>query len=258
MTPGLFITGTDTGVGKTAVTAGMAHLLRAHGLSVGVMKPIQTGCVMRHGRRIAPDARLLLRSAGSRSAHPGEYPDRPDGRMKTENDWACPYRFKEAVSPLVASQREGIPIDVNRIKSAYRCLAARNQVMLVEGTGGLLAPITRQLFSVDLALALGLPLLVVARRGLGTLNHTLLTVRWAQQTGATVIGVVFNSPDSSRMTLADRTNPKTFSELSSLPVLGIIPYLGKMEGGKKGLSRMGLFGNYLDKCLHHLGIKLDP
>lgn len=246
MLEGVFVTGTDTGVGKTVVAAGLAALFGKRGLSVGVMKPIQTGCPSRRGQRIATDARFLLKAAQAQ----GEYP----GQVKDEIEWVCPYRFKDPLAPLVAAGREGITINLDRIAEAYRNLSSRHGIMVVEGIGGLLTPITPTLSSLDLAFFLKLPLLVVAHTRLGTLNHTLLTVRWAQQVGATVLGVVFNNPRPSSKSLAEKTNPQVFAGLSSVPVLGTIPFMSGICVEKGCLGRVRSLGRYLNQGIRRLGI----
>ncbi len=239
---GFFITGTDTGVGKTVVAAGLAALFRKNGLNVGVMKPIQTGCLSRGGERIAVDARFLLQAAGA------------DDPM----DQVCPYRLKIPAAPLVAAEQEGATIDLDRIEDAYRRLSSRHRVMVVEGIGGLLTPITPTATVMDLARRLTLPLIIVAHTRLGTLNHTLLTVRCAQQSGATVMGIIFNHPGGASRSLAEKTNPEVFSRLCPVPVLGTIPFMSGISVETGRLGRVRGLGHYLNEGLHNRGIKLNP
>ncbi|MBI3596768.1 MAG: dethiobiotin synthase [Nitrospirae bacterium] len=238
---GIFITGTDTGVGKTIVAAGLAAQFKKSGFDVGVMKPIQTGCRSRRGERIAPDARFLLEAAG----------------VDDPMDWVCPYRFKTPAAPLVAADHERKTIDLGRIAEAYRHLASRHRVVVVEGIGGLLTPITPTVSAIDLALLLKLPLIVVASTRLGTLNHTLLTVRWAQQAGATVLGIILNCPRPSARSVAEKTNSQVISRLCPIPVLGTIPFMAGVSVEKGCLGRVRTLADYLKEGLHHLGIKLD-
>jgi dethiobiotin synthetase len=239
---GIFITGSDTGVGKTVVAAGLAALLRKNGLDVGVMKPISTGCISRRGERIAFDARFLLRAAG----------------VEDPIDLVCPYRLKTPAAPLVAAEQEGITIDLDRIEKTYRQLSNRHRVILVEGIGGLLTPITPTATVIDLAHRLQLPLIIVSSTRLGTLNHTLLTVRWAQQTGAIVLGVIFNRPCRASRSLAEKTNPAVFSRLCSVPVLGTVPFMSGISVEAEWLNGVRNIGHYLEEGIHHLGIKLNP
>jgi len=237
---GYFITGTDTGVGKTVVAAGLTALLRNNGLDVGVMKPVSTGCISRQGKRIALDARFLLRAAGA----------------EDPIDLVCPYRFRAPAAPLVAAEEESEAIDLDRIEGAYRLLSNRHWIMVVEGIGGLLTPISPGESVIDLAKRLELPLIIVSSTRLGTLNHTLLTVRGAQQAGLIVLGVIFNRPDPGSRSFAEKTNPAVFSRLCSVPVLGAVPFMRGISVEEGRLGGIRNIGHYLEKGIHHLGIKL--
>lgn len=160
---GLFITGTDTGVGKTAVLAALLCALRRAGRDAVPMKPVQTGCRRTRRGLVPPDLESVLRSAGF---PPGTSRDR---RM-------CPYRFSPACSPHLAASRAGTRIRLSVIQKAFRQLAREHDTVLVEGAGGLLVPMNERETMLDLMKALALPVVVVARPGLGTLNHTLLTL----------------------------------------------------------------------------------
>ena len=170
---GLFVTGTDTGIGKTVVTGALARALRARGVDAGVAKPVQSG---NRADDPAGDAMTLLRLSGL------------DGDPRE----VCPFSFEPALAPLVAARLQGATLDQEAVVEAVERLAARHELMLVEGAGGLLVPLGEDWTIADLALRLGLPLLVVARAGLGTVNHTLLTVNEARRRGLDVAGVVLN------------------------------------------------------------------
>ena len=214
---GFFITGTDTEVGKTVVACAVAAWCRAQGINVGVMKPVATG-----GRRItasgrarwlSEDARCLARAAGVR------------------DPWALvnPVCLQEPLAPLTAALRAGRPIRLERVLRAYRRLRARHGVVVVEGLGGLLVPLTWTVTVADLAERLGLPLVIVSRPDLGTLNHTLLSLAYARQRGLKVAGVVFNharAVTSDRMACVARaTNPGLIGRLGGVPILGVLPRL---------------------------------
>jgi dethiobiotin synthetase len=199
---GLFITGTDTGVGKTIVTAGLVASLRDSGMDIGVMKPIETGFSLR-----SSDAVFLQEIAG----------------VEDSLDSICPYRFKHPLSPFTAAKIENLSIRFERIGHVYEELQQSHQALLVEGAGGLLVPITRQKMMADLALYLKLPILIISRTGLGTINHTLLSVEVARWRGIEVAGVVFNHL-SPRRGLAERTNPSIIRHFLDVPVLGEVPY----------------------------------
>jgi dethiobiotin synthetase len=231
MNRGFFITGTDTAVGKTMVTAALAALLRAARIDVGVMKPILTGCRRRHGRWILSDTRLLLRAAST---------DDPPTLV-------TPYRFSLPASPLAAAQAARRPIDLHRIDAAYRALARRHDLMLVEGSGGLLVPLTTRSTTADLIDRLNLPVVIVARAGLGTINHTLLTVEAARRRRLTVVGIILNQPTPPRRDPSVAGNRALLRALTGLPVIGPLGYRRGLErrtvnewrrwmirGGRKG------------------------
>ncbi len=207
---GLFITGTDTGCGKTTVGCALAAAARAQGLVVRVLKPVETGCPEHPGGRGAPDAEALARAAGD------------DGPP----DAICPYRLRLAASPAVAARAEGLSIDVGRIEKAFEQAAARADLVLVEGAGGLRVRLGPEIDMAALAARLELPLLVVARAALGTYNHTQLTLEAAAARGLRMLGVVVShtAPDLSA---ADRSNLEAL--LGDLPValLGELGYAAR-------------------------------
>src|SRR3990167_2155347 len=149
MNKGIFITGMDTGVGKTVVTAGLVLSLKHKGLDVGIMKPIQSG-----GRG---DTEFLIKVSG----------------VNDEIELINPYYLKKPLAPLTASEIEGVKIDITAIKNAFEELSRRHDIVIVEGIGGLLVPLTEDYFVSDLILELDIPVIVVSRVGLGTINHTL-------------------------------------------------------------------------------------
>lgn len=208
MIRGLFITGTDTGVGKTVVTAALAGALRRRGLDVGVMKPVQTGAVETAGGRVAPDARFLTAAAG----------------IEDPAELVCPVLLREPLAPSVAAEREGSEVSLQAVLDAFTALQARHRWVLVEGAGGIAVPIRGGYLMADLARGLGLPVLIVARPSLGTINHTLLTVSFARAAGLQVLGVVIgNHPPPERRSLAETTSPDVIAALAQVPVLGFVP-----------------------------------
>ncbi len=202
---GLFITGTDTGVGKTFVACALARGLRAAGIDVGVMKPIETG-VTPTGPE---DARALQNAAG----------------VEDPLELLCPVRFALPASPEAAARAEGRSVSRADLRKAFEFLAHRHEFMLVEGAGGLLVPIGPQHDMVDLARELDLPLLVVARAQLGTVNHTRLTLEVAEARGLDVFGVVIShttaeEPEGDRRNLdglRERLGGRLFIELDYRP-----------------------------------------
>ncbi len=207
--PGFFITGTDTEVGKTFVTAALADAFRRRGMDVGVMKPVATGCLEENGALISEDARILAAAGGVADSY--------------EN--ISPYRFKPSVAPLVALN--GIKeISLDRIERAFQDLSRRHEIVLVEGIGGLLVPLDKKSTVADLARRLDLPVLIVARSGLGTINHTLLTLQAARAAGLKVAGVILNGR-SAAPSLSERTNPDVIRQFGDIPILGIVPRMAK-------------------------------
>jgi dethiobiotin synthetase len=143
--------------------------------------------------------------------------------VKDSLDSICPYRLKHPLSPFAAAKIENVSIRFERIARAYGRLLQNHQALLVEGAGGLLVPIARGKMMADLALYLKLPLLIISRTGLGTINHTLLSVEVARQRGVEVAGVIFNHLGKGRG-LAERTNPFIIRHFLDVPILGEIPY----------------------------------
>jgi dethiobiotin synthetase len=216
---GIFVTGTDTGVGKTLAAAAIARLLRNRGINVGVMKPVTSGCGDRDGKRFSEDAELLAWSAGCDPADPD----------------IAPYCFAAPVAPSVAAAMEGIRIDFTLIRDSYERLAGRHDFMIVEGAGGLMVPLTGGLMVADLIGRLALPALVIARPGLGTVNHTVLTCYAARQLGIEVRGIIINNypehPDR-----AAESAPHLIDSLSGAPLLGILH-------GMDGTDQQGIVAN---------------
>lgn len=197
----IFITGTDTGVGKTVVSAAIAWNLKQSDKRVAVMKPIQTGT----GEGGLMDIEFIQKVIGT------------DYSM----DEVCPYRFHLPLAPLVAADLAGEVIDIGKIKSAFYRLSSGHDVVIVEGSGGLLVPITETYFMADLAIDLDLGLIIVIRPGLGTLNHTLLTVESARARGLKILGIVINNfPDNP--TPAERMNPESLLKLTGEKILGVV------------------------------------
>lgn len=208
MRAGVFVTGTDTGVGKTVVGCALVSALRARGLDVGVMKPCETGV----GAEGPLDALALSRAAGN-----------PD-----PIDLVCPVRLALPAAPNVAAVHQGRGLDFAKLVDGFRELASRHDFMLVEGAGGLLVPIWPPACMADLAEALDLPILVVARTGLGTINHSLLTLAEIERRGLRLVGVVA-SHSGGRLTSADAANFAHLREILGDRLVGEIPPLAHGE-----------------------------
>jgi dethiobiotin synthetase len=204
---GIFITGTDTGVGKTIAAATLARLLREKGVNVGVMKPVTSGCREESGRLVSEDAELLAWGAG----------------LAGVDADVAPYLLRQPIAPAEAASRDGVRIDFRIIGNAFSRLASRYDFVIVEGAGGLMVPLFGGFLIADLVKHLSLPLLVVARPNLGTVNQTLLTCFAAKQLGISVRGVVINNYPE-RPGVAEESAPTLIASLSGAPLLGIFPH----------------------------------
>lgn len=213
MLKGIFVVGTDTGVGKTVVAAGIAGCLKRRGLQVGVMKPVSSG--------FREDARFLMESVAS----------------SDPIDLVNPVHLRLPLAPYMAAKLLRKRVDVAKIRRAFRLLSNQYRFLVVEGAGGLLVPLTRHTFVLDLAQEFKLPTLVVARAGLGTINHTLLTLACLRQRRVPVAGIILNGLEEKHRDLAAKTNPNLLAELSGCRILGILPR-------QKGIDvKTGRFGN---------------
>ncbi|MCI0468522.1 MAG: dethiobiotin synthase, partial [Nitrospirae bacterium] len=140
-----------------------------------------------------------------------------------------PSCLRHPLSPMVAAEKEGVRIDLARIRKSFDKLSKAYDAIVVEGAGGLLVPINRHYFVLDLAKEFGLPLIVISRPDLGTINHTLLTVKYALKEGLRVAGIIINYTYPSEGSLAEETNPQALKQLSTAPLIGIFPYLSSMS-----------------------------
>ena len=212
MTRGIFVTGTDTEIGKTAIAAGLAAVLKNRGIRVGAMKPISAG-----GRA---DANLLRRVTGQ--------------PLDTIN----PIALRDPLSPNIAAERENAEIDLALVFSAFDRLLQTRDCVIVEGVGGLLVPIADHFLVADLALRLQLPLLIVARAALGTINHTLLTIEAARARGLSINGAIYNARSPGPPDLSAQLSPGVVTRISGIPSAGKIPYDPHVDVDAGRLGRM--------------------
>ncbi len=173
---GFFVTGTDTGVGKTRVAVAILHALAGAGARVAGMKPVASGCALVNGRLINDDARALQAASS----------------VKLTADEVNPYAFAPAIAPHVAARRAGVVIDLSRLVAGFEQLAARADSVVVEGAGGWLVPIGEARTMADLAAALRLPVILVVGMRLGCINHALLTAEAIAASGQLLAGWVAN------------------------------------------------------------------
>ena len=220
LNPGVFITGTDTHVGKTVVTAALGLALQQTGDMIGIMKPVETGATPDDTNSDGHRFRELFASYKN-------------------VDVQSLYRFPSPVAPLEAARTAQQLIDVEAILDAYRSFAVHRDYMLVEGAGGVLVPLTQTRDVRDLIALLGLPCLIVSRTGLGSINHARLTLMGLQGAGIPVLGILLNhTASTSEGQQASTVN--LIRELSDVPVLGPLPFQPHMnsqwEGGIRTLA----------------------
>jgi len=211
MTRGLFITGTGTGVGKTYVAALIARALVAVGKRVGVYKPVASGCPIEHGRMSSPDALALWEAAG----RPSELPH------------VCPQQFVAPLAPHLAARAEGRAVDSRLLQTGLDHWIDRSDVVLVEGAGGLMSPLSDEDYNADLAAEFGYPLVVVSANALGTISATLQTLIAARafRDALKVAGIVLNQP-------SPRTDdPSTASNRDELALRCDAPLLAEAQHG---------------------------
>jgi len=206
---GLFITGTDTGVGKTLIAGAIADYLHNKGWNVEVFKPVATGCRRGGGGQlISEDAEFLAACADS-------------PRALAE---IAPVRYSLPAAPNVAASLTGQPLDLKVIFDGYTEMVAGGKAIIVEGIGGLLCPITDELWVVHLARIMALPVVIVARAGLGAINDALLTLHAARSAGLDVAGVVINRylVEPGKPDIPTETSPDQIAALGEVKILAIV------------------------------------
>ncbi len=227
---GLFITGTDTGVGKTVVAGGIANVLHRQGHRVGVFKPVASGCTNQYEGLVNDDANFL------RACSHCDFP----------LSVICPVGYVSPAAPVVCEEHENRQVDFGSIAEAYRKICAKSEIMIVEGIGGVRVPISFGVDVVELMKQFDLPVVIVARPDLGTINHTLLTIDAVRNAGLDLAGVVINGYDAANVGLAEETLPGILEEWGQVPVLSIVPYDEEIDIEN---SRLGeLAGEALGDC----------
>lgn len=241
MPGGVFVIGTDTGVGKTLIASALVLGFRRLGYDVGVMKPVETGCKTVAGGLIGEDGAMLRSAATHELARPQK--DQPD---------ISAYRFTLPAAPYIAARSEDIDIEPEKIHALYQEIQKRHNITVVEGIGGLLVPLKRDYMLSDLIIKLNIPVLIVAANSLGAINHTLLTYEAARSRGIHVSGVIFNSPCAQE--ICDMPEGGTVGYLEDiLPCLGTVPFLraaDSLEAAGLALEHINLSGMLKDFLLH--------
>ncbi len=209
----LFIVGTDTGVGKTLVTAALAAYLSSIGYQVGVMKPLESGCspsLDTKGQKILiPQDALYLQSMS---------------QTQENLDQINPYRFEAPLAPGVAADIVGVKVDLDFILQTAESMTRRQDIILIEGAGGLMVPLSSSFLGIDLIEKMNASVLLVGRAGLGTINHCLLTLSALENRNIPVVGILLNHTDP-KTDLSSHTNLQTLSRWTSVPVWGEFSFL---------------------------------
>lgn len=204
---GIFVAGTDTGVGKTMLAAGIAWLLKSRNVDVGVMKPFATASKAHSAKYRSEDTAMLAAAASAGEA---------DKELN-------PFFFRVPASPLMAAQLSGKPaVVMQEALFALKKLGIMHSYLVVEGIGGLMVPLTEREFVADFARLTGLPIVIVSRPQLGTINHTLLTVRVCREFGLDVLGIIVNRMPK-KPTAVEKNTPKMLERLAGVPLLAVLP-----------------------------------
>ena len=206
MTKGIFITGTDTGIGKTIVTCAVMHVLAQQGLNVAGMKPIASGAHSHHGQLQNDDALALMHHANT----------------IVDYQLVNPYCFEPAIAPHIAAEKIGVDINITTIQDAYTTISKQTDVVVVEGVGGWLVPINDEQLVADIAVELQLPVILVVGLRLGCINHALLTEESIKKKNANILGWIANQVDPNLP--STKQVIKTLQNKLNSPYLGYVPY----------------------------------
>lgn len=225
MGKGLFVTATDTEVGKTFVSYLIARGALDAGIDGAVIKPVATGGRMIGGELVSPDALFLKKNLS----------------LQTPYRELNPVCLKSPLAPYPAARIEKQPIKITQVIRAVREAQERHDFLVVEGIGGVAVPITKNYLVRDLIRDVGFPAVVVARPALGTINHTLLTVYELVRNGIAVAGIVINHVHRTKRGLAEKTSPAVIEEISGAPVLCEIPFISPRDEKKVRKAGRQLF-----------------
>ncbi|MBI3640213.1 MAG: dethiobiotin synthase [Thaumarchaeota archaeon] len=210
-----FITGTDTGVGKTSITAGLAGSMRKLGIDVGIMKPIATGYPNKTGFKSSDVAKLVEATF-----------------IKDPENLINPVFLPLPTSPYDATKLLELSVDIPLIFDQFKKLLSMHQILLVEGIGGIMTPITKNFFIADMIKGMDIEAIIVTRATIGTLNHTVMTCKMCKDYGIKIRGLVINNFDE-KGTPAEKNSPSTLYELTNVPILGTIPFIKDLNNTEK-------------------------
>jgi dethiobiotin synthetase len=206
---GIFVTGTDTDVGKTMISSGLAAVLKEKKIDVGVFKPLLSGIAREDP---ISDTSLLKRLSQTTLSY----------------EEITPFEFKEPLAPYMAAKLEGKSVRLEEVVNHWENIKGKHDFFIVEGAGGISVPLGEDFLVSDLIKALKLPIVIVARPNLGTVNHIFLTVQYAKSQGLTIAGIVINGKNE-HPDLAEKTNPELIEKLCGVPILGITPKLKEIS-----------------------------
>ena len=202
-----FITGTDTGVGKTTITAALAACIKKLGIDVGIMKPVATGIPQKSGFK-SSDVSILYHACG----------------VDDSEDLVNPIFMPIPSSPYDASKMLDLKFDREIIFEKYEKLKHKHKMLLVEGIGGIMTPLSKDYFVADMIKNMNLEAIIVTRSTLGTLNHTMMTVNACHDYEIPINGIIINNYDE-RGDPAEKNSPSTIHEITNIPILGIVPFV---------------------------------
>ncbi|KEI06706.1 dethiobiotin synthetase [Clostridium sp. K25] len=219
MDKGIFVVGTDTDIGKTFVTGGLLYLLRKNGINASYFKAALSGAVEKNGRLIPGDTEFVCSFSG----------------LKEEYSFLTPYVFKTAVSPHLASKIEKLPIDLEIIKKSYCKVKEKYNFTVVEGSGGIICPIIDEeentILLEDIIKLLNLDTLLVSSAGIGSINHTVLTVKYMEDKGLNIKGIIINEYDEKN--ICHKDNVKMIKKLTKKNIVALIPKVKEFKNHEK-------------------------
>lgn len=236
----IFVAGTDTGVGKTLVTAAILRWAIMQGHSPGVLKPLQSGAGWIDRGEYYSDGHVLEMACA--------------GKYRLEE--IAPWRFSQELAPALVIEQRGLALTLDDLLLPYERMARGNECVLVEGVGGVAVPLFYDVHTIDLIKVLKAEVLIVARLGLGTINHTILTVEFLKSHGLSPLGVVF-SDTSCSFDESKSDNPRLVAHYGGVEVLGVVPWLDQLVGGQMpSLEVLDVLGGYID-CERIFGIEVS-
>ena len=212
----IFITGTDTDAGKTIAAAALLNLLLHEKIDAMPMKPVQTGCTFQKGKWVVPDIEFVIKASGL-------------SITLQKKQLLCPYKFKPACSPHLAAKKAKVNISPKKIIQTFNYLSSIHEIIIAEGAGGIMVPVNGSTMMLDIMKLLNLPVVLSSRPGLGTINHTLLSLNEIRRAGLHVAGIIFCETKPPAKDFIEKDNYKTIERLGKVPVFGTIPYIKDID-----------------------------